>query len=148
MGETTFQIREYNSVHTCARSFNVKNVNSGWLSKKDEESFKFDPNRIAKGFKKDVIKDIMCNASKYQAYNAKRKALNAMMVYAEELRKSNKSNVIMMMTDSDDGNVNTKFAKFYVMFDALRVGLLSGCRPIIGVDGCATWWGIVNCCVN
>ncbi|KAK4410830.1 hypothetical protein Sango_0156000 [Sesamum angolense] len=57
--------------------------------------------------------------------------------YAEELRKSNpRSNVIMMMTDSDDGNVNKKFAKFYVMFDALRVGFLSGCRPIIGVDGC------------
>ncbi|KAL0378672.1 UNVERIFIED_CONTAM: hypothetical protein Sradi_3172700 [Sesamum radiatum] len=29
IGETTFQIREYNSVHTCARSFNVKNMNSG-----------------------------------------------------------------------------------------------------------------------
>ncbi|KAK4383492.1 hypothetical protein Sango_2769200 [Sesamum angolense] len=148
IGETTFQIREYNSVHTCARSFNVKNVNSGWLSKKYEDSFRTDPNRAVKGFRKDVIKDIRCNVSKYQAYRAKRKALNAidgaaddqfalLWDYAEELRKSNpRSNVIMMMTDSDDGNVNKKFAKFYVMFDALRVGFLSGCRPIIGVDGC------------
>ncbi|KAL0325119.1 UNVERIFIED_CONTAM: hypothetical protein Sradi_5081200 [Sesamum radiatum] len=148
IGETTFQIREYNSVHTCARSFNVKNVNSGWLSKKYEDSFRTDPNRAVKGFRKDVIKDIRCNVSKYQAYRAKRNALNAidgatddqfalLWDYAEELRKSNpRSNVIMVMTDSDDGNVNKKFAKFYVMFDVLRVGFLSGCRPIIGVDGC------------
>ncbi|KAK4390303.1 hypothetical protein Sango_2093600 [Sesamum angolense] len=105
IGETIFQIREYNSVHTCARSFNVKNVNSGWLSKKYEDSFRTDPNRAVKGFRKYVIKDI-------------------------------RSNVIMMMTDSDDGNINKKFAKFYVMFNTLRVGFLSGCRPIIGVDGC------------
>ncbi|KAK4401417.1 hypothetical protein Sango_0882400 [Sesamum angolense] len=116
--------------------------------KKYEDSFRTDPNRAVKGFRKDVIKDIRCNVSKYQAYRAKRKALNAidgaaddqfalLWDYAEELRKSNpRSNVIMMMTDSDDGNVNKKFAKFYVMFDALRVGFLSGCRPIIGVDGC------------
>ncbi|KAK4393797.1 hypothetical protein Sango_1850500 [Sesamum angolense] len=106
--------------------------------KKYEDSFRTDPNRAVKGFRKDVIKDIRCNVSKYQAYRAKRKALNAidgaaddqfalLWDYAEELRKSNpRSNVIMMMTDSDDGNVNKKFAKFYVMFDALRVGFLSG----------------------
>ncbi|KAK4392728.1 hypothetical protein Sango_2050600 [Sesamum angolense] len=112
------------------------------------DSFKTDPNRATKGFRKDVIKDIRCNVSKYQAYRAKRNALNAidgatddqfalLWDYDEELRKSNpRSNVIMMMTDSHDGNVNKKFAKFYVMFVALRVGFLSGCRPIIGVDGC------------
>ncbi|KAL0413628.1 UNVERIFIED_CONTAM: hypothetical protein Sradi_1564500 [Sesamum radiatum] len=66
IGETTFQIREYNSVHTCARSFNVKNVNSGWLSKKYEDSFRTDPNRAVKEFRKDVIKDIRRNVSKYK----------------------------------------------------------------------------------
>ncbi|KAL0346028.1 UNVERIFIED_CONTAM: hypothetical protein Sradi_4434100 [Sesamum radiatum] len=102
IGETTFQIREYNSVHTCARSFNVKNVNSGWLSKKYEDSFRTDPNRVVKGFRKDVIKDIRCNVSKYQAYRGKRKALNAidgatddqfalLWDYAEELRKVSRS---------------------------------------------------------
>ncbi|KAK4381581.1 hypothetical protein Sango_2953500 [Sesamum angolense] len=109
IGETTFQIREYNSVHTCARSFNVKNVNSGWLSKKYEDSFRTDPNRAVKGFRKDVIKDIRCNVSKYQAYRAKRKALNAI-----------------------DGAADDQFALLWDYAEELR----KKCRPIIGVDGC------------
>ncbi|KAK4405031.1 hypothetical protein Sango_0509600 [Sesamum angolense] len=112
IGETTFQIREYNSVHTCARSFNVKNVNSGWLSKKYEDSFRTDPNRAVKGFRKDVIKDIRCNVSKYQAYRAKRKALNAI-----------------------DGAADDQFALLWDYAEELRK-VNPGCRPIIGVDGC------------
>ncbi|KAK4403266.1 hypothetical protein Sango_0695200 [Sesamum angolense] len=42
-----------------------------------EESFRTDPNRNVKGFRKDIIKDIRCHVSKHQAYRAKRKALNA-----------------------------------------------------------------------
>ncbi|KAL2243380.1 UNVERIFIED_CONTAM: hypothetical protein Sindi_0456000 [Sesamum indicum] len=41
---------------------------------------------------------------------------------------------MMVMTYGDDGQ--RKFSKFYVCFDALRQGFLSGCRPVIGVDGC------------
>ncbi|KAL0355810.1 UNVERIFIED_CONTAM: hypothetical protein Sradi_4027900 [Sesamum radiatum] len=113
--QSTFQIREYNPKHKCARSFHVKNVNSKWLSGKYEESFRTDPNRNVKGFRKNIIKDIRCHVSKYQAYRAKRKALNViegkaedqfdqLWDYAAELRASNpRSTVIMAMSEGDDG---------------------------------------------
>ncbi|KAL0397239.1 UNVERIFIED_CONTAM: hypothetical protein Scaly_0172300 [Sesamum calycinum] len=145
--QSTFQIREYNPKHKCGKSFHVKNVNSKWLSRKYEESFRTDPNRNVKGFRKDIIKDIRCHVSKHQAYRAKRKALNAIEVkqrislinwdYAAELRASNpRSTVIIAMTEGDDGTDRRKFEKLYVCFDALRQGFLHGCRPVIGVDGC------------
>ncbi|KAK4383755.1 hypothetical protein Sango_2746100 [Sesamum angolense] len=113
-----------------------------------EESFRIDPNRNVKGFRKDIIKDIRCHVSKHQAYRVKRKALNAiegrvedqfdqLWDYAAELRASNpRSTVIMAMTKRDDGTDRGKFEKLYVCFDALRQGFLHGCRPFIGVDGC------------
>ncbi|KAL0358166.1 UNVERIFIED_CONTAM: hypothetical protein Scaly_1502300 [Sesamum calycinum] len=103
-------------------------------------SGKYDPNF--------EIGMIFSSKSDFKDVVAKRKAINTIngaaddqfsliWDYAEELRKRNPmSNVIMMTIDSDYGNVNKNFAIFYVMFDALRVGFLSGCRPIIGVDGC------------
>ncbi|KAL0378604.1 UNVERIFIED_CONTAM: hypothetical protein Sradi_3165900 [Sesamum radiatum] len=146
--ESTFQIRQYNPEHKCARSFNVKNMSSKWLSAKYEDAFRTDPKRNVKGFRKDVIKELRCHVSRNQAYRAKKKALEAiegkaedqfdsLWDYASELRKSNPgSTVMMVMTNGDDGNGQRKFSKFYVCFDALKKGFLSGCRPVIGVDGC------------
>ncbi|KAK4407317.1 Eukaryotic translation initiation factor 3 subunit I [Sesamum angolense] len=141
-------IRQYNPEHKCARSFNVKNVNSKWLSIKYEDAFRTDPKRNVKGFRKDIIKELRCHVSRNQAYRAKKKALEAiegkaedqfdsLWDYASELRNSNPGSIVMMvMTDGDDGTEQRKFSKFFVCFDALRQGFLSGCRPVIGVDGC------------
>ncbi|KAL0423308.1 UNVERIFIED_CONTAM: hypothetical protein Sradi_0865600 [Sesamum radiatum] len=146
--ESTFQIRQYNPEHKCARSFNVKNVNSKWLSTKYEDAFRTDPKRNVKGFRKDIIKEVRYHVSRNQAYRAKKKTLEAiegkaedqfdsLWDYASELRNSNPgSTVMMVMTDGDDGTEQRKFSKFYVCFDALRQGFLSGCKPVIGVDGC------------
>ncbi|KAK4390501.1 hypothetical protein Sango_2113400 [Sesamum angolense] len=37
---------------------------------------------------------------------------------------------------SDGTEENKKFDRLYICFKALKEGFLSGCRPIIGVDGC------------
>ncbi|KAL0456463.1 UNVERIFIED_CONTAM: hypothetical protein Slati_0985500 [Sesamum latifolium] len=90
---------------------------SKWLSGKYEEFFRTDPNRNVKRFRKDIIKDIRCHVSNYQAYRAKRKALNAiegkaedqfdqLWDYAAELRASNpRSTVIMAMSEGMMGQV-------------------------------------------
>ncbi|KAL0368339.1 UNVERIFIED_CONTAM: hypothetical protein Scaly_1052800 [Sesamum calycinum] len=114
----------------------------------EENAFRTDPKRNVKGFRKDIIKELRCHVSRNQAYRAKKKALeviegkaedqfDSLWDYASELRNSNPgSTVMMVMTDGDDGTEQRKFSKFYVCFDALRQGFLSGCRPVIGVDGC------------
>ncbi|KAL0373142.1 UNVERIFIED_CONTAM: hypothetical protein Scaly_0995800 [Sesamum calycinum] len=106
---TSFQIREYNPNHQCARTYNVKNVNPAWLNKKYIDAFRADPKKNIKGFRNDAIK--RCNVSLFQAYRAKRRAVKeiegdydeqyAMLWdYATELRMRNLgSTVIMGLSD-------------------------------------------------
>ncbi|KAG8379809.1 hypothetical protein BUALT_Bualt07G0127900 [Buddleja alternifolia] len=146
--ENTFQVREYQPKHKCARTYHVKNANSRWISGKYEGLFRTDPKRSMKGFIKDVVKEIRCKVSRYQAYRAKQEALRniegkaedqykLLWDYAQELRISNPgSTVILVMEDGEDEDGRKKFVKLYICFDALKQGFMAGCRPIVGVDGC------------
>ncbi|KAL2249689.1 UNVERIFIED_CONTAM: hypothetical protein Sindi_2442600 [Sesamum indicum] len=98
--ECTFQIRDYNPKHKCAKTFNLKNVKSSWLCDKYLDKFKSDPKRSVKGFRVDAINEIRCHISKDQAYRAKRKALEKLegspeyqytrlWDYADEIRRTN-----------------------------------------------------------
>ncbi|KAL0436947.1 UNVERIFIED_CONTAM: hypothetical protein Sradi_0402600 [Sesamum radiatum] len=69
--ECTFQIREYNSNHSCGRDFNVKNMKSKWLAEKYAQKFRSDPKRNIKGFRVDAMQDLRINVSRDQAYRAK-----------------------------------------------------------------------------
>ncbi|KAL0444200.1 UNVERIFIED_CONTAM: hypothetical protein Slati_2142700 [Sesamum latifolium] len=139
--ECTFQIREYNSNHSCGRDFNMKNMKSKWLAEKYVQKFRSDPKRNVKGFTIDAMQDLRINVSRDQAYRAKRKALKqiegspalqyAMLQdYACEFRKSNPGSTVVLGM-----NVDQKFEKFYVYFGALKEGFNGGCRPLVGVDG-------------
>ncbi|KAL2251285.1 UNVERIFIED_CONTAM: hypothetical protein Sindi_2250800 [Sesamum indicum] len=145
--ELGFQIREYNHVHNCGASFNVKNVRINWLSQKYVEAFRSDPNRSAKGFRQDVIRQLRCNVSRGQAYATKRRCLQEIQGdgaeqyarlwdYAGALRNKNPGSTIIMNLEDADATGKKKFKRFYVCFAAVKNGFLSGCRPFIGVDGC------------
>ncbi|KAL0442018.1 UNVERIFIED_CONTAM: hypothetical protein Sradi_0140700 [Sesamum radiatum] len=56
--------------------------------------------------------------------------------YVDELRKSNPRSIVILKLDSDEGTGARRFGKFYVCFEALKQGFKSGCRLLIGVDGC------------
>ncbi|XP_011083912.1 uncharacterized protein LOC105166301 [Sesamum indicum] len=143
--ECTFQIRDYNPKHKCAKTFNLKNVKSSWLCDKYLDKFKSDPKRSVKGFRVDAINEIRCHISKDQAYRAKRKALKKLegspeyqytrlWDYADEIRRTNPGSTVIVGTE-DVGREN-RFSKFYVCFSAMKIGFKEGCRKIIGVDGC------------
>ncbi|KAG8368985.1 hypothetical protein BUALT_Bualt15G0103200 [Buddleja alternifolia] len=146
-GESSFQVRDYNPKHSCGGMFHVKNCNSTWLGNKYEKSFRTDPKRNVKGWRQDVIEDINVHVSKNQAYRAKWRALKniegdpkdqygRLWDYAEELRTSNPGSTVILTLAPDDGSGTPKFGKFYVCFKRVKDGFLSGCRKLIGVDGC------------
>jgi len=57
--------------------------------------------------------------------------------YAWECRLQNPSSrVYVEVVERPLPDIGTKFDKFYVCFDACKRGFLSGCRRIIGLDGC------------
>ncbi|KAL2237903.1 UNVERIFIED_CONTAM: Cyclin-U2-2 [Sesamum indicum] len=108
---------------------------------RDELGFQIresDPNRSAKGFRQDVMRQLRCNVSRGQAYATKRRCLQEIQGYgavqyarlwdyAGALRNKNPGSTIIM---------NLEDCGFYVCFAAVKNGFLSGCRPFIGVDGC------------
>ncbi|KAG8372939.1 hypothetical protein BUALT_Bualt12G0119200 [Buddleja alternifolia] len=83
------------------------------------DAFKTDPKRNVKGFRQDVIKDINVHVSRNQAY-----------------RTSYPGSAIILSMTAADGSGTPRFGRFYVCFKGVKDGFLSGCRPIIGVDGC------------
>ncbi|XP_011082265.1 uncharacterized protein LOC105165089 [Sesamum indicum] len=104
--ECTFQIRDYNPKHKCAKTFNLKNVKSSWLCDKYLDKFKSGPKRAVKGFRVDAINEIRCHISKHQAYRAKRKALKKfeggpeyqytrLWDYADEIRRTNPGSTVI-----------------------------------------------------
>ncbi|KAL0458735.1 UNVERIFIED_CONTAM: hypothetical protein Slati_0500700 [Sesamum latifolium] len=145
--ESSFQVRQYHFKHNCGPIYNCKNVNSTWLSKRFEQEFRTDPKRNIKGFKSDVVTDIRCHVSQSQAYRAKWKALKKiegnpddqykqLWDYAGELQKTNPESTIIMSTTEGRQENERKFDRLYICLKALKDGFMSGCRPLIGVDGC------------
>ncbi|KAL0453867.1 UNVERIFIED_CONTAM: hypothetical protein Slati_1364800 [Sesamum latifolium] len=130
-----------------AKGFHVKNVRINWLSQRYMEVFRSDPNRSAKGFRQDIIRQLCYNVSKGQAYKIKRRCLQEIQRdgteqyariwgYADALRNKNPGSTIIMNLEDADATDKKKFKRFYVCFAAVKKGFLSGCRPFICVDGC------------
>ncbi|KAI3467885.1 hypothetical protein Pfo_024548 [Paulownia fortunei] len=110
--ECNFQIREYNPNHSC-------------LPTRPDHGL--DLKRNEKGFRVDVINDIRYHVSRHQAYRTKRKALSMI--------EGNPDIQYSKLWDYEQ-NGGERFNKFYICFDALKKGFLSGCRPMIRKDGC------------
>ncbi|KAH7865138.1 hypothetical protein Vadar_002763 [Vaccinium darrowii] len=86
-------------------------------------------------------------ASRIQLYREKRKALEViegnhshsyplLTTYASEVRKSNPGSLVKMQCDRMSINHNPVFKRFFISFEALGTGFMTGCRPFIGIDGC------------
>ncbi|KAL0344327.1 UNVERIFIED_CONTAM: hypothetical protein Sangu_1320100 [Sesamum angustifolium] len=145
--ESSFQVRQYHFKHNCGPVYNCKNVNSTWLSKRFEQEFRTEPKRNVKGFKSDVVRDIRCHVSQSQAYRAKWKALKKiegnpdyqykqLWDYAGEIQKTNPGSTVIMSTTEGGQQKERKFNRLYICLKSLKDGFMSGCRPLIGVDGC------------
>lgn len=54
--------------------------------------------------------------------------------YCDIIMKTNPGSTMKMMCDSSiEGQ--TKFMRIYIYLDAFKKGFLSGCRPLLGLDG-------------
>ena len=52
--------------------------------------------------------------------------------YEEELRQTNAGTTVEIIYEEG----TSMFSKIYICFHALKQGWISGCRPILGLDGC------------
>ena len=56
--------------------------------------------------------------------------------YAKMIRKTNVGSKVMLQTEMKNENVEPKFKKMYIRYNAQKVGFLGGCRPFVALDEC------------
>nr|GMC86945.1 uncharacterized protein LOC109168401 [Ipomoea batatas] len=143
-----FQIKTYNSEHTCGNQDENRTINSGFLAKLYKDEFRLNMEWGRRQFQEHVKQKLHCQVTKHQAYRAKQKAKKEMegqdsdqfMLlndYCEELRRSNPGSTVKMKLDGEFSvNGRPRFLRLYICFAASKEGFLRGCRPFFGLDGC------------
>nr|GMD98144.1 uncharacterized protein LOC109150412 [Ipomoea batatas] len=143
-----FTIKTYNQVHSCGNQDENKVVTSGFLAKFFKDDFRVNTDWGRGPFQEHVKAKFNCQLTINQAYLAKKKAMKQidgqdseqfklLNDYCEELRKSNPGTIVKMKLDSEFiVNGRPRFVRPYICFGACKEGFISGCKPIIGLDGC------------
>ena len=146
--EKTFQIKSLINDHNCSRAFKLGSVVTyKWIGKQLVNDILEKPKLSVRKMKAMVSKKYNINVSFGQCRNAKKYALTLiegnlvehyakLWDYGSEIRRSNPgAHVEISVQPTADGN-NVVFEKMYVSFKGVVDGWLSGCRKVIGLDGC------------
>lgn len=158
--EATFQIKTLNAIHQCNRKERVIAATSKWVADKYKDKILTDPKWPVESMMAIVQKECKLLFGKDQMYRAKQKAkeLNTgsnqqqyglLWRYAAEVVKTNPGTTIRIKTKPVGDDL--KFKRVYMCWAALKQGFLSGCRPIIFLDGChlkSAYGGILLCAVG
>jgi len=140
----TWQLRKIIDQHTCSREFNIRLINSKWLSKRLEKTVRSNPNTKTVDIREKVSRKYNIGISMCMAYRAKAMAIEnvdgsfveqykRLYDYAHELLRTNHRSTIKLKVHENEGQ--PIFQRFYACFKACKDNFMS-CRPIIGLDGC------------
>ncbi|XP_071902722.1 uncharacterized protein [Coffea arabica] len=121
-------------------------VTADWIAKKLVPVMRIQPNMSTKGVEAEMIKHDV-HPSKWQIYKALLKARNEiegnhsesytkLPKYAEFLRKYNSHSIYKIHYDRPTLLVEPRFLRIFISFEGQRSGIVEGCRPFVGFDGC------------
>ena len=52
------------------------------------------------------------------------------------IRRTNIGSKVILQMEMENENVEPKFKRMYIRYNAQKVGFLGGCRPFVKLDGC------------
>ncbi|KAL0449504.1 UNVERIFIED_CONTAM: hypothetical protein Slati_1506800 [Sesamum latifolium] len=128
------------------RNYNNSSLKSGWIGKAVVKKFKNNPKLGTSEFRNELCTTLKANVSKWQACWAKSKAMNLMhgkmeeqfnkiWDYCEEIMRSNPRSNVRIKLIGEEGE-RKWFHRFYMCFNACKMGFINDCRLVVGVDGC------------
>ncbi|XP_028804292.1 uncharacterized protein LOC114759297 [Neltuma alba] len=143
----TYRLKTYNPRHTCGVTFSSKNVSSKWVSEKIKNRIKTNKNMSLGDVISTIKEDYMAVVSMPKAYWAQRKAKQAiegdfvdeykrLWDYNNEVLSKSPETTFKILTDRPFIDRAPRFKRLYLCLDAVKIGFLAACRPIIGLDGC------------
>ena len=56
--------------------------------------------------------------------------------YAIMILRTDIGSRVILQTEMENKNVEPKFKRMYIRYNAQKVSFLGGCRPFVGLDGC------------
>ncbi|KAL0373575.1 UNVERIFIED_CONTAM: hypothetical protein Sradi_3273200 [Sesamum radiatum] len=145
MNSKTFQIKTIKGNHTCSRTYDNSLAKAKYLAKRMEDAIRDNPNIPLDQFKNTIMRECKVDVSRWKVMRAKKEAIDAirgvdafqyqkLRDYCETVRAKNPGSKIILRRQ--EGSNPTVFDRLYYSLNALKLGFLGGCRPIIGLDGC------------
>ncbi|KAM1074324.1 hypothetical protein ACFX11_019488 [Malus domestica] len=140
-GSNSIQIKTILDEHTCGRTWANKNMKFPLLTDLYMNKIKLNLTWPVDFFLATVKSKWNHGCGKKKAYMALDKALKIikgkhaeqytkLWDFAEEVRKTNPESTVKVKLDRG------RFQRIYVCLGAYKEGFKSGCRPLIGLDGC------------
>jgi hypothetical protein len=141
-----FQVITFNDDHQCAQNRMNKLVTAKLIAQRYEHFILANPMWKIESMKATVLKDMFADVSTSKCKHAKSIVMDRLMSgmkneytrvfdYQLELLRSNPGSTVAVGLDPTNMHQNI-FQCFYVCFNAMKQGFKSGCRKVIGLDGC------------
>ncbi|XP_074265607.1 uncharacterized protein LOC141588047 [Silene latifolia] len=145
-GDMTFQIKTMNLEHICVYTTQNRMVTAEFLADKYLEVWRSDPHWRLKATQDKVKLDLGVDVRYHKCWVARARAkmiiwgnsdeqYNRVWDYAKTIIKYNPGSSSYVMVDRVD-RPPPVFQRMYICLAACKEGFKSGCRPLIGVDGC------------
>ncbi|GKV07426.1 hypothetical protein SLEP1_g19207 [Rubroshorea leprosula] len=141
--------------HQCSMEEINRLVDSRYLCDKYLDDLRYNLNIPNDAFMERAFRELSSRVSRFQAYRTKKKAeiigqgdfkaqYRFVRDYCNMILFTNEGSTACVgvevvppkVIDGIPQQMSHTFERMYVCFNALKVGFLSGCRPIIGIDGC------------
>lgn len=155
--DSAFQVKTYNPNHKC-KNWNHKNktITSLFIAKRYLDEIKANRNWKISEFRDHVSVQLRAHVTLSKCRRAKKEAIamidgdisdqfKLLWNYCNEIVRTNPNTfvrtnpntfVYMKLVENEDPGKPKRFQRFYICFSACKEGFKSGCRRIVGVDGC------------